>query len=1147
MTGKGQRGGVSLLGAARLAFILTVLTVLQPCVAAGQEEFDLKIPASPVADAIKSLSFQTGHSVLFQTDDVKAVATNAIEGRMTLRDALDALLEGTTLSGGLTESGVVTISLSGDHNAGSREGEMASGKIKKSLLVSVSTLLFGTGAAYAQSQAENPETEAKDVVVVVGSRIAGPSLAGVLPVTVIGEDEIIATGAVSGEELFQNIPQMGDVTFNQTSGQVSSNFARGDIGSVDLRNLGVGSTLVLINGRRGVNYPSSQASGNLAPVLTFNSNTVPVNGVRRVEVLRDGAGAIYGSDAVAGVVNMVLRDDYDGARIDAQYGNAPGTNMREFNVNGLFGKNFADGRGNVTLFANYTDRTALRATDQEFSASGDLRPLFVGTDFEGDTQLVNDSTTTPWGVFGTVGGVPVFQGATRVTSAGGLFHVQPSTNAGCLADLGGEICIDDANPATGATGADANLRWDARNNYPVSLQPDLERLNLFAMGKYQINDAIELFGEGGYYRATTASVQDSVFSIGSIRMTVPASNYWNPFGPVTFADGSPNPNRLPGIDAPAEGLPVTINTLRFTDLGPTTVRVTAEQYRALAGLRGEAYGLSWETAVLYSEASVDDRQLGVDSTALQANLAMSTPEAFNPFNGGDPLNPGSDSTFSSQAGIDSFSFISNRRNKATLFQWDASVSRPDLLTMWAGDVGFAAGLEFRRETQLDDRDPNVDGTNVWIDTVLGVTQESNLYGVSPTPDNFGARKVTSAYVEAAVPFVSPEMGVPLVQSFNLQLAGRFEHYSDIGSVAKPKVAFAWDVFDGLRFRGAYSQGFRAPNLEQVNASLVTRGNGRTDWVRCEARLRKGLITSFDGDCDGYTAVVTDRRAGNPDLQAEQSENWTAGVVLQPHFLSEAVGDITVTVDYWNIQQEGIVGVFGSDNASALDYLLRVQGMTNPNISRRDPTADDIALYDGTGLAPAGELLFNEDQYRNLQPQKAEGIDVSMAWNADTAIGDFSGRFNASRILKFERGVLDGVGELIAAREAGIINAGTDLPDAEDLIQQDGNPKWRLSSSLTWTLNQFRLGASATYVGKYIDTSLVNDVTGDEFIADSHTVVNLYGQYSFSGGLVGDGHIRVGVRNLFDNQPPLADETFGYRGSLASPIGRYLYVNVSKEF
>lgn len=1133
------------IGVVRLAFILTVLTVLQPGVAAEQGKFDLKIPVLPVADAIKKLSFQTGHSVLFQTDDVEAITTNAIEGQMTLREALDALLEGTTLSGGLTESGVVTISLAGDRSAKSREGDMANGKIKKSLLVSVSTLLFGTGAAFAQAQADNPDTDAKDVIVVVGSRISGPGLAGALPVTVIGEQEITATGAVSGDELFRNIPQMGDVTFNQSVGQVSSNFARGDVGSVDLRNLGIGSTLVLINGRRGVNFPSSQASGNLAPVLTFNSNTVPVNGVRRVEVLRDGAGAIYGSDAVAGVVNMVLRDDYDGARIDAQYGNALGTNLRELNFNGMFGKNFADGRGNVTLFANYTDRTALRATDYDFSSIADLRPLFVGTDFEGDTQLRNDSTTTPWGVFGTVGGVPVSQGATQVTSAGGVFHVQPSTNAGCLADIDGTICVDDGGPAT--TSTDENLRWDSRANYPISLLPDLERLNLFVMGKYQLNDAIELFGEGGYYRAKTESVQDAVFSIGSIRMTVPASNYWNPFGPVTFADGSPNPNRLPGIDAPAEGLPVTINTLRFTDLGPTTVRVTAEQFRALAGLRGEYAGLNWETAVLYSEASIDDKQEGIDSTLLQANLGLSTPDAFNPFNGGDPLNPGADSTFSSQSGIDSFSIINNRRNKTTLFQWDASVSRSDLLTMWAGDVGFAAGLEFRRETQLDDRDPNVDGTNVWFDTVLGVTQESNLFGVSPTPDNVGARKVTSAYVEAAVPFVSPEMGVPLVQAFNLQLAGRFENYSDFGSVAKPKVAFAWDVFDGLRFRGAYSQGFRAPNLEQVNASLVTRGNGQTDWVRCEARLRKGLIANFDGDCDGVTAVVTDRRSGNLDLQAERSENWTAGVVLQPHFLAEAIGDVTVTVDYWNIQQEGIVGVFGGGNASALDYLLRLQGMTNPNITRRDPTADDIALFAGTGLAPAGELLFNDDQYRNLQPQKAEGIDVSMAWSADTRIGDLNATFNASRLLTFERGVLEGIGELIAARDAGIINSGTNLPEAEDLILQNGNPKWRLSSSLTWSLNQLRLGASATYVGKYIDTSLVNDITGDEFVADSHMVVNLYGQYSFGGGLVGDGHIRVGVRNLFDNEPPLADETFGYLGSLASPIGRYLYVNVSKEF
>lgn len=1134
--------------AVRLAFGLAALAVLTAEVSVAQEEkFDISIAAVPAADAIRSLSFQTGHSVLFQTEDVGSVITNPIKGQMTLQEAMNALFEGTTLSGGLTDSGIITISPARNRNRSGLESDMTTSFSKRTLMATMSAIVFGTAGVNAQEPEQTAdEIQRQQTVVVVGSRIAGADVGGALPVTVINTSEIEAIAAVSGEDLFRSIPQFGDVSFNQTSGQVSSNFARGDVGSVDLRNLGVGSTLVLINGRRGVNYPSSQASGTLAPVLTFNSNTIPVNGIRRVEVLRDGAGAIYGSDAVAGVVNMVLQDDFDGARIDAQYGGAPDTNLEEWTLNGLFGKNFAEGRGNITLFANYTDRSALLATDQPFSATGDLRPLFAGTDFEGNASLLNDSTTTPWGAFQTVGGVRVRQNGTSLTSAAGAFHVQPSTNAGCLASLGDGICIDDAAPALGATGADVNLRWDPRGSYPISLNPSLERLNLFSMGKYELGNGMELFGEAGYYRAETESVQDSVFTIGSIRMTIPETNYWNPFGPVTFADGSVNPNRLPGIDAPAEGLPVTLTGLRFSDLGPTTVRVTAEQYRALAGLRGDFAEWDWETALLYSEATVDDRQQGVSATALQANLALSTPDAFNPFNGGDPLNPGTDTRFSSQAAMDAIMIEANRVNKTTLFQWDASISRPDLFSLWAGDVGVAAGVEYRRETQLDDRDENVDGTVTWLDTVTGDLQESNLFGVSPTPDNSGSRNVASAYVEFAVPLVSPEMNVPLMQSLNLQLAGRFEDYSDFGSVAKPKAALAWDVTDALRIRGAYSEGFRAPNLEQVNATLVTRGNTRVDYVLCEADFRAGRIASFD-DCNA-SVVATARRAGNPELQPEESTNWTTGIVIQPQSVPDFLGRMTFTADYWSIEQTGIVGVFGEGNALILDYLNRVEGGSNPNVTRLAPTADDIARFAGTGLAPAGQVQYVDDVYQNLQPQTVEGLDLGFLWSiGGTRIGDFDYSLNASRLLTYERGVSPGIAALFAAREAGLINELTELPEAESLIEQNGNPKWRVSSSLTWTYNQFRVGANATYVGGVDDTS-IRDTNGDFLRVDDHMLVNLYGQYSIeSDGPFGNTRLRIGARNVFDKEPPLADETYGYMGSLYSPNPRYLYVSIQKEF
>lgn len=1026
----------------------------------------------------------------------------------------------------------------------------AGNRIAKQALTAASILALAVSQQAFAQEATNPpnqtatETAEEDEIVVTGSRLGGRTTAA-LPVTIMSAEEIAATASVSGDELFRTIPQMGDVLFNSSNGQVSSNFARGDVGSVNLRNLGIGNTLVLLNGRRVVAHPSSQANTELVPVLTYNTNAIPTSGLERLEVLRDGAAALYGTDAVAGVVNTVLRDNIEGGSIELQQGGAEGTEMREFTTNGYLGTNFDAERGNVSLFFSYTDRSALTSLDQDFTASADRRSDFVGTSFEGLNTLDRRSTLGPWGDFLTIGFAgPVRQGATALTTSGGAFSIQPTANGGCQSVLAGGICIDDGNRAT--SGADRNTRSDAQANYPISIMPELERLNLFATSHYDLTGNLTLFGELGYYRAETQSVQDGVFSIGSIRMVVPASNYWNPFGPVTFADGSVNPNRLANLNVPIAGIPVAIVNYRFDDLGPTVVNVTNDQVRALAGLRGEAYGFDWETAFLYSEASVRDVQDGISSTLLQQQLALSTPDAYNPFNGGDASNPtGADTTRSSQAALDAIRIETVRRGETTLAQLDFRASRPDVFALPAGDVGFAFGAEVRRDTQLDDRDPRVDGTITWTDTVTGAVQPTDLYGVSPTPDTEGERTVAAAYFEFAVPIVSPEMNVPLMQSLDLQLAARYEHYSDFGDVTKPKVALAWDVIDGFRIRGSWAQGFRAPNLEQTNATIVTRGNTRTDWVRCEADLRAGRIANFTA-C-GQSFVATARRAGNPDLEPETSDTWSTGIVLQPRFLPDALGQVTFTVDYWNVEQEGLVGVFGEGNALILDYLLRMQGSSNPDVVRLAPTADDIALFAGTGLAPVGQVQYVDDIYQNLLPQTVRGLDLSLSVNWDTGLGDFDLSFNASHMLEYSRAPSPGIQALLDARAAGEINAGTVIPGAAgSLIGIDGIPEWRGSASLTWTLGNVQAGAFVQYTDSVIDDDVTN-VSGENWVVDEHVTANLYGQYEFDNGLLSDTRVRLGVRNITDERSPIESGSFGYLGSLYQPYGRYWYASIRKEF
>lgn len=1003
-------------------------------------------------------------------------------------------------------------------------------------MLATSALCAASWAGAASAQATDDMVEE---IIVVGSQIEGSKVTAALPVTVVDQAQLDNVAATSGDDLFRSIPQMGDVSFNSSFLPNSSNSARGDVGSVNLRNLGVGNTLVLLNGRRVVAHPTSRADENQVPVLTYNTNAIPVTGIKRLEVLRDGAAALYGSDAVAGVINTVLRDDYEGLTVEAQYGSAEGTNLREGEFSLQAGRNFHEGRGNVTLFANYTNRSALKAWDQDFTSTVDRTALFAGTDYAGNATLDDRVTTTPWGSLMAVGAVR--QNGVALTSANGAFHIQPTTNGACAATLPNGICL--ATGATAISGADRNLRFDTAGTFNPSVMPELERVNLFLTGKYDITDDLRAFGEVGYYTATTHAVQTSTTNLSGLPISIAASNYYNPFGQAVFDNGQVNPNRLPGLNIGAAGTSVTMNAYNFVDVGPNRVDVENSQWRFVGGLKGEKFGFKWESALLYSKAQVEDTSDGISATLLQNQLKLSTPDAYNPFNGGTLGNPSiGDSAPSSQAAIDAIRVKTVRKNTSSLSMADFKVSKVDLFSVPAGDIGFAAGIEYRRETQKDDRDARLDGTIKFTNSATGVTYENDLIGSSASPDTKGSRNVTSMYAELAIPIVSPDMEIPFVYNFEAQVAGRYENFSDVGDVAKPKVAMAWDVYDGLRFRGSWAQGFKAPNLEQVNATLVTRSNNRRDWYRCEAERRAGRIANLQSCA---TASTLERRSGNPELKPEESETWGLGVVYEPHFIPSDFGRFTFTVDYWRVKQEGIVGLFGGASAVTADYLARLNGSSFENVVRAAPTADDIAAYQGTGLAPVGQILYIADQYQNLLPQEARGLDIGVMWNLrGTQYGDFSVNFNAAHLMKFYRSPSEGVAELIAAQAAGKIDPSIFIGGGGDLIRQNGRPEWKWSASATWSYDQWTVGAFTQYIGDVEDTALL-DAEGDAWVVDSQLTANMYGQYEFTEGLAANTRLRVGVRNLTDEKPPLASD--GYMGELYQPYSRYWYVSVRKSF
>lgn len=1017
--------------------------------------------------------------------------------------------------------------------------------LRSALTLALLAVIHAAAAQDAPTPADpSPQAEAApadgaktlDKVVVVGSHIQGASTTDALPVLVVGAEQIDAAGAISGDELMRTIPQMGDVLFDASNNPQTSNAARGDVNSVNLRSLGVGNTLVLLNGRRLVQHPTSQGTSDTGtvPVQSFNSNAIPVSGLDRMEILLDGAAAIYGADAVAGVVNTVLQTDFDGVSASARYGTAEGTGMNEFETNVFAGKNFD--RGNVSVFLNYTDRSELMAADQDYTSTDDLRALFADyPDFAGLAALDGRSSHTPWARL-TVGPRAVIRSnGVAVTNTAGAFRVQPSS-FGCGVSLGNDLCLASGNHNFNTTHRE--MRYDTR--YGTTVRPSVERFNAYLTGHYALDNGVEAFGEVGYYQAVSEALQPPVVNLNSL--WIPASNYWNPFGATTLPDGSPNPNRLPGLtNVPAAGLPVQMSNYRYVDAGFQRVRVENHQARFLAGLRGEWNGWNWETALLYSEAEAEDRSPNINMTALQQQLALATPDAYNPFSGGCVATPThSDCSPSSQAAIDAIVFDLVRKSRTTLTMADFKMSRADLFALPAGDVGIAFGAEARRETQEDDRDANLDGTYTFTDMVTGATNPSNVAAVSPNPDTRGSRNVGSAYVEFAVPLVSADMDIPLVHRLDMQLAGRYEHYSDFGSVAKPKVALAWDVVEGVRLRGSYSEGFRAPNLEQTNATQYARLASGVDHVRCEADLRAGRIASFS-ECGQNIAGASLLVAGNPDLEPEESTNTSYGVVFQPTFIPERFGNFTFTVDRWKIKQEQIVGLLGAQTALTLDYLNRVEGSSNPLVVRADPTQDDIDFFAGTGIDPVGQVIAINDRFINLQPQTAGGLDFGMDWSLRrTRFGSFSVNLSATRLLEFTRDPGDIVNALYAARAAGTIDPLTPLPDPSQLIGQNGRPEWRASGSLTWNKGPWRVGYSAQYMSSFEQPQLLG-VSGDPWVVEDRLFHNLYGQYRFPDGTA----LRLGVRDLTDEGPALAEG--GYRGSLHNPWGRYFYVNISRSF
>ena len=974
------------------------------------------------------------------------------------------------------------------------------------------------GPALAQDDGSDENIEE---ITVTGTQIKGAAISGALPVSVISVEDIEAFGIDSGDELLDLMPENGNNFFNEAeniSGGVNS--ARGDVGAFNLRSMGTGNTLVLLNGRRLVlapQYQTEEIGGSFVPVNTVNSNTIPVFGVQRLEVLREGASAIYGADAVAGVVNTVLKKDLEGFSLRSKYSTYDHVSREDINLTMEWGKNFNAGATNVGVFVNYLDRGRVRADEESRWANADFRDRVpAGSPWEGNTSFRNDSANSIYGQYDVRVSASGQGLSGTLTDGSGEFETFPSGHPDCDWDLGYGTC--------GAI--DGNGTYRHNLNETRDLNSDLQRLSAFVYINHELDNGVETFTELAAYDYKSNLNRHGAAPFSTVKLRVAADNYYNPFGPC----GSPN--RLPDTVIPGvtcNGLELEIDNYRFTQY-PRIIDNNGDSFRILQGLRGSGGDWDWETALTWSRATADDvTHNRISNTLMVEALSDTTPAAYNPFSGGVNSNI-------ERALVDVY-----RLSESELRMLDFKVSNANFFEMPAGSVGFLAGAEYREESFVDERDPRLDGRIVFTD-FQGDTYPyvSDVVNSSPTPTSRGERNVISVF---------SEMQVPLLESLDMQLAVRYEDFSDTGTTVVPKVAFGWQVFEPLLIRASWSQGFRAPNLVTVNEEIVARQNTRTDWACLYAAENGGDPDQDTLDCVNSTQRIAE---GSDNLKPEESESLSVGFVLEP------IQDLTFTVDYWTIEKDDTIGLFGEENHTLLDLYYRLQAgtgncaaVTGNTAVNRDPAGvDESAIYLAAGICPAGDIRFINDQYANLDTRTIKGVDLGAYYNFDTAIGNFNVRLVWSRLLEYEQDPGGDSQILVDASNSGLIPPNYPVAGFADLIGMDGNQEDRANLSVAYNKGDFGASVAAYYIGDFYQDSLTLDDGSPEglrYVIPSMTTVNIKGDYTFHPSDNYSLRARIGVNNVADERAPLADRYFGFFSDSHRDLGRYYYVDLKLSF
>lgn len=912
-----------------------------------------------------------------------------------------------------------------------------------------------------QVLAEEEDEEEESLIVVSGSRIRrDANLDSVTPVISVTADEILDNGSVSLGDALNDLPALRS-TFNSSNSQRFIGTA--GLNQLDLRGLGTTRTLTLVNGRRHI-------TSNVGS-FQIDVNTIPQALLERVDVVTGGSSAVYGSDAIAGVVNFVLRDDYEGLELDVLSSISDRGDSHQFGIDAVWGTNFADGRGNITIAGDYS-RAAPVLNSQRPEISG------FGIGFTG--FVINPDDTDPEGLTNS-NGVPdnilVSNQRLDFLSEGGTVQTF------CIFGEAAQplACDPLGNERRFRFGPNGRLFDEVTTQFPANgraidgngtilsdgtLFPEIERYNINVLAKFEVSEAFQPFVEFKYARIDTFSQGTPSFFNGicgglggatglggapaCAGPDATTANFFvgldNPFlNPADAAAIAAVQNELLanfGVGPVATGFFINRNN---TDFGTRNDDLTRETYRVVAGVGGDiASNTRYEVSFNYGrfETSLNaqndlvfaNARAALDSvTAADGTIQCrvnADADTANDLPGCIPINPFGFGT-PSQAALGfintqdtTLDGVAEQYNVLAFISSDSS----NFFELPGGPVGVVIGGEWRRETAFEEPDEFSAGGNTFF----------NAFDVFDSP----ALEVFEAFGELNIPLLA---NVPGAQELTLQAAGRISDYNsgagNTGTVGAWNVSGIWAPIDDIRFRANISRAIRSPTLSDLfspqtvnflffddpcDVDFIDQGTAN----RAANCLAAGVPVGFDEDIQGNRSVL---QGGNELLQAETSNSFTAGVIVQPSFLP----GFSLSVDYYDIQVESVIANVGPQ--AILNNCFDAVDLNNTFCSQILPRQADGSLATDAALI-TGPVNFAE--------LTAEGVDFDARYSTTFDNGN---RLSLRAIVTY---VIDRTNFL-----------DTDNPEIPNDVRGElGDPVWAANFNVAYTFaDDFTLAWSGRYI------------------------------------------------------------------------------------